>query len=75
MRLAQRGAQPMRRLRCGAGMGEMKDARRGARDLRARVVHQRTDFERGLQPRRRERVGAGLVSPLRAGEVALKAPN
>ena len=61
----------MRRLRCGIGMGGLKGARRSAGDLRARVVHQRADFERGLQPRRRERVGAGFVSPLRARKVAL----
>ncbi len=37
--LAERRPQPMRRLRGGAGMGDLKSARRAAGDLCARVIH------------------------------------
>ncbi len=70
--LAERRAQPVCRLHGGAGVGGLKGARRRAGDLFARLIHQRADFKRGLQPRGHECVGAGVVSPLRAGEVALR---
>jgi len=70
--LAERRAQPMRRLHGCGRMGDLKGVRGAPRKLRTHVLDQRPDFERRFQACGRKSARASLVSPLRAAKVTLR---